>query len=81
MIGKVLEVNYSRGLIGYETKNGYGYFEILNGLDDIETDDEISGNLEDLENHTVLNMRNRSKYSVFIEDFGMDYSTMIEIIS
>lgn len=81
MIGRVVAVNYKRGLVAYECEDGdYGYFEVL-GSDNIERDDEIIGNLKSLGGEMVINKRNNSEISVFIEDFGMSRKGVIQQIS
>lgn len=53
MQGRIVEVNYQRGLAIFEDAIGdYGYFEMLSS-DALERDDIIAGNLNSLGRETI----------------------------
>ncbi|MCH5211685.1 MAG: hypothetical protein J1G06_01585 [Oscillospiraceae bacterium] len=80
MRGKIIEVNYTRGLAIFEDESGdYGYFEML-GEDDIEKDDVILGNLHSLGSEIITKVETNEKYDVFIEDWGMSLKIALESI-
>ena len=71
MQGRIVEVNYQRGLAIFEDAIGdYGYFEMLSS-DALERDDIIFGNLNSLGRETITKARTGKKIEVFIEDHGM----------
>lgn len=80
MVGRVVKVNYRRGLVIFEDDIGdYGYFEVL-GSDEFEADDIIIGSLHSLGEEVILNKSTNEKVDVFIEDFGMSYKVAIGIV-
>lgn len=71
MQGRIVEVNYQRGLAIFEDAIGdYGYFEMLSS-DAIERDDIIVGNLNNLGREIITKAWTGKKIEVFIEDHGM----------
>ena len=71
MQGRIVEVNYQRGLAIFEDATGdYGYFEMLSS-DALERDDIIVGNLKNVGRETITKARTGKKIEVFIEDYGM----------
>ncbi len=71
MQGRIVEVNYQRGLAIFEDAIGdYGYFEIL-GSDSLEKDDTIVGNLNNLGGEVIVKASTGEAIDVFIEDCGM----------
>lgn len=71
MQGRIVEVNYQRGLAIFEDAIGdYGYFEMLSS-DALERDDIIAGNLNNLGRETITKAGTGIKIEVFIEDHGM----------
>lgn len=80
MVGRVVKVNYRRGLVIFKDDIGdYGYFEVL-GSDEFEADDIIIGSLHSLGEEVILNKSTNEKVDVFIEDFGMSYKVAIGIV-
>ena len=80
MVGKVIKVNYHRGLVIFEDDSGdYGYFEVL-GSDDFEPDEIIIGNLHSLGGETIIKQSTKEKVEVYIEDYGMSLKTAIEMV-
>ena len=66
MIGKVVKVNYHRGLVIFEDEIGdYGYFEVL-GNDDFEPDEIIIGNLHSLRGETIVKQSTKERIDVCI---------------
>lgn len=71
MRGKIIDVNYQKGLAVFEDTIGdYGYFDIL-GSDNLERDDVIIGNLNNLGGEVIIKDSTGERINVFIEDFGM----------
>lgn len=71
MRGRIVDVNYQRGLAVFEDTIGdCGYFEIL-GSDNLERDDVIIGNLNSLGREVIIKDSTGERIDVFIEDFGM----------
>ena len=71
MKGRIVDVNYQRGLAVFEDPIGdYGYFEIL-GSDNLERDDVIIGNLNSLGREVIIKDNAGERIDVFIEDYGM----------
>jgi len=80
MVGRVVKVNYRRGLVIFEDDIGdYGYFEVLGG-DDFEPDDIIVGNLHSLGGETIVKQNTNEKVEVYIEDYGMSYKIAMEMV-
>lgn len=80
MIGKVIKVNYHRGLVIFEDDIGdYGYFEVLGG-EDFEPDEVISGNLHSLGGETIIKQSAKEKVNVYIEDYGMSLKVAMEMV-
>lgn len=80
MIGKVVKVNYKRGLVIFEDEIGdYGYFEVL-GTEELEEDDIVLGNLHSLGGETIVKKRTKERIKVFVEDFGMSYKIAMEMV-
>ena len=80
MVGRVVKVNYRRGLVIFEDDIGdYGYFEVL-GSDDFEPDDIIVGNLHSLGGETIVKQNSNEKVEVYIEDYGMSYKIAMEMV-
>ena len=80
MVGKVVKVNYKRGLIIFEDEIGdYGYFEIL-GTEELEEDDIVLGNLHSLGGEILVKQSSKERINVFIEDFGMSYKIATEMV-
>lgn len=80
MIGRVVAVNYTRGLVAFEVDNGdYGYFEVLDTVE-FEKEDEIKGNLESLGGEKILKIDTNEFVNVFIEDYGMNHTAVIDKI-
>ena len=80
MVGKVIKVNYHRGLVIFEDDIGdYGYFEVL-GNDDFEPDEIIIGNLHSVGGETIIKQNNKKKVKVYIEDYGMSLKIAMEIV-
>lgn len=80
MTGKVVKVNYHRGLVIFEDGFGdYGYFEVL-GSEDFEPDDIIVGNLHSLGGETIMKQSTKEKVDVFIEDYGMSLKIAMEMV-
>ena len=80
MVGKVVKVNYKRGLVIFEDEIGnYGYFEIL-GTEELEEDDIVLGNLYSLGGETIVKQRTKERIDVFVEDFGMSYKIAMEMV-
>lgn len=73
MVGRVVKVNYKRGLVLFKDDGGnYGYFEVL-GSEDFETDDIIIGDLRSLGGEVILKQSTEENVDVFIEDYDMSY--------
>lgn len=80
MVGKVVKVNYKRGLVIFEDDIGdYGYFEVM-GSDDFEIDEVIVGNLHSLGGETIIKQSTKEKVAVSIEDYGMSYKVAMEMV-
>ncbi|MBQ9070641.1 MAG: hypothetical protein IJY23_04775 [Clostridia bacterium] len=80
MIGKVVKVNYRRGLVIFEDDIGdYGYFEVL-GSDDFKPDEIIIGNLHSLGGETIIKQSTKEKVDICIEDYGMSYKIAMEMV-
>lgn len=80
MVGRVVKVNYRRGLVIFEDDIGdYGYFEVM-GSDDFEIDEIIIGNLHSLGGETIIKQDTKEKVEVFIEDYGMSYKVAMEMV-
>ena len=80
MVGKVVKVNYHRGLVVFEDDIGdYGYFEVL-GSDDFEPDEIIIGNLHSLGGETIIKQNTKKKVEVYIEDYGMSLKIAMEMV-
>lgn len=80
MVGKVVKVNYKRGLVIFEDEIGdYGYFEVL-GTEELEEDDIVLGNLHSLGGETIVKQRTKERINVFVEDFGMSYKIAMEMV-
>lgn len=80
MVGKVIKVNYHRGLVIFEDDCGdYGYFEVL-GSDDFEPDEIIIGNLHSLGSETIIKQSTKEKVGVYIEDYGMSLKIAMEMV-
>lgn len=80
MKGRIVEVNYQRGLAIFEDETGdYGYFEML-GNDNLEKDDMIIGNLHALGGEIVTKVETGEKFDVCIEDWGMSLSIALQAI-
>ena len=80
MVGRVVKVNYRRGLVIFEDDIGdYGFFEVLGG-DDFEPDDIIVGNLHSLGSETIVKQNTNEKVEVYIEDYGMSYKIAMEMV-
>ena len=80
MVGRVVKVNYRRGLVIFEDDSGdYGYFEVM-GSDDFEVDEVIIGNLHSLGGETIVKQNTNEKVEVYIEDYGMSYKIAMEMV-
>ena len=80
MVGRVVKVNYRRGLVIFEDDIGdYGFFEVLGG-DDFEPDDIIVWNLHSLGSETIVKQNTNEKVEVYIEDYGMSYKIAMEMV-
>ena len=80
MVGKVIKVNYHRGLVIFEDDCGdYGYFEVL-GSDDFDPDEIIIGNFHSLGGETIIKQSTKEKVEVYIEDYGMSLKIAMEVV-
>lgn len=80
LVGKVVKVNYKRGLVIFEDEIGdYGYFEIL-GTEELEEDDIVLGNLHSLGGETIVKQSTKERINVSVEDFGMSYKIATEMV-
>lgn len=80
MKGRIIEINYTRGLVVFEDETGdYGYFEML-GSDALEVDDVICGNLHKLGKGIITKESTRDEYVVCVEDWGMSLNIALEQI-
>ncbi len=80
MIGQVVAVNYTRGLVAFEIESGdFGYFEVLDMVE-FEKEDKIKGNLESLGSGRIIKIDTNEIVDVFIEDYGMSYNSVINKI-
>lgn len=80
MIGQVVAVNYTRGLVAFEIESGdFGCFEVLDMVE-FEKEDKIKGNLEYLGSGRIIKIDTNEIVDVFIEDYGMSYNSVINKI-
>ena len=80
MIGQVVAVNYTRGLVAFEIESGdFGYFEVLDMVE-FEKEDKIKGNFESLGKGKIIKIDTNEIVDVFIEDYGMTYNCVINKI-
>lgn len=80
MKGRIVDVNYTRGLAIFEDETGdFGYFEML-GNDALEKDDVIVGDLHSLGEETITKCETDERFDVFIEDWGMTLQNALEQI-
>lgn len=80
MRGRIVKVNYRRGLAIFEDEDGdYGYFEILCSVN-LEQDDIILGDLHSLGEETIVKVETAEKLDVFIEDWGMSLKIALQQI-
>lgn len=80
MVGRVVKVNYRRGLVIFEDDIGdQGYFEVM-GSDDFEVVEVIIGNLHSLGGETIIKQSTKEKVDVSIEDYGISYKVAMEMV-
>ena len=80
MYAVVKKVNLRNEFVVFKVENSdYGWMQILDGHE-LEKDDIIIGNFERTGKQMILKKQSNEKIEVCIEDFGMSYNAVINIV-